>query len=187
MARGRIPTALAGGALAAIMMVFLAPSSDASHGQRVKIQDDCQPTSFNAAIGPGTCSGDGETSFNSFVAELTKTKQAEDWRFDPSMLTAKAGRPVILQNEGGETHTFTLVKVFGGGFVPFLNAVSGNPAPAAECVNPGNAQVPAPPSPTNVFVEAGSAAAFQTAGLLPGKYLFQCCIHPWMRVILTVR
>ena len=88
---------------------------------------------------------------------------------------------------GGETHTFTLVKVFGGGFVPPLNALSGNPTPAPECVNPGDPTIPAPPSPKNVFVEAGAAGAFQTAGLLPGRYMFQCCVHPWMRVILTVK
>ena len=162
-------------------------SRGSSHGQQVKIEDDCQPASFNAAVRPGTCKGDGETTFDSFITEVTKTKQAEDWHFDPSMLAAKAGRPVILENEGGETHTFTLVKVFGGGFIPILNNLSGNPIAAPECVNPGNAQVPAPPSPTNVFVDAGTNAAFRTAGLLPGKYMFQCCIHPWMRVILTVK
>ena len=191
MFRGRIRAGLLVGAVTALMVVFLAPPSSASHGQRVKIKDDCQPASFNApppaGVGPGTCQGDGDTSFNSFIAELIKTQQAKDWNFDPSMLTARAGRPVILENEGGETHTFTLVKVFGGGFVPPLNALSGNPTPAPECVNPGNPAIPAPPSPKNVFVEAGTAGAFQTAGLLPGRYMFQCCVHPWMRIILTVR
>lgn len=104
------------------------------------------------------------------------------------MLAVLGGRPVIVENEGGETHTFTLVKAFGGGFVDPLNGLSGNPVPATECAQtlPNGDLVPQPPSPVNVFVSAGKEVALQTAGLKPGKYMFQCCIHPWMRVVLTV-
>lgn len=104
------------------------------------------------------------------------------------MLTVRAGRPVIIENEGGETHSFTLVKAFGGGFVGGLNQLSGNPVPSPECATTvGGQLVPQPPSPVNVFVAADKESAFRTAGLAPGQYLFQCCIHPWMRVVLTVR
>ena len=106
------------------------------------------------------------------------------------MLTIRGGRPVILENEGGETHTFTMVKMFGGGFVDVLNKLSGNPVPAEECATTlpdGTTLVPKPPSAVNVFVAADKEVAFKTAGLKPGKYLFECCIHPWMRVVLTVR
>jgi len=49
-------------------------------------------------------------------------------------------------NRGGEEHTFTEVEEFGGGIVPVLNALSGNPEVAPEClaleaadfIQPGN-------------------------------------------------
>lgn len=158
-------------------------------GHKVKMMDDCDPESFNAAVGVEICTGDGETTFAAFIAQLVATQAAEDWEFDPSMLRVRAGRPVILENRGGELHTFTLVKKFGGGFVEELNIPSGTPEPAAECISHdvhGNV-MPAPPSDFNVYVDADSEDAYDTAKLTKGKYLFQCCLHPWMRVILTVR
>jgi plastocyanin len=170
-------------------LVLLAAPAGASGGHHVRFHDDCDPTSFNAAIRPGTCVGHGDTVFDQFIAELSATKEAEEWKFEPSMLTVKDGRPVILENKGGETHTFTLVKAFGGGFVPALNALSGNPVPAGECAAtlPDGTLVPQPPSPVNVFVAADKEDVLRTARLLPGRYYFQCCIHPWMRVVLTVK
>ena len=152
------------------------------------MQDGCQASSLKAISGRGTCIGDGETAFGAFIAEVGATGKAAAWKFDPSMLTIQAGRPVILKNEGGETHTFTMVKAFGGGFVPILNQLSGNQFPASECATgSGNKLRPVAASAVNVFVAADKEAAFKTARLSPGKYLFQCCIHPWMRVILTVK
>ena len=187
MRQRSIAVALTTVAISAISAVALAIPSDASgDGQKVEMRDDCQPASFNLAIGKGTCIGGGETSFGMFIAELQATQQAADWKFDPSMLTIRAGRPVIIENEGGETHTFTMVKAFGGGFVPILNTLSGNRAPAPECVSPTGA-APAPASAVNVFVAADKEVSFRTAGLMPGQYMFQCCIHPWMRIVLTVK
>lgn len=161
---------------------------DRHGGQTIEIQDDCNPASFNAAFGD-VCIGDGETTVEEFFAELAATQQAKEWKFDPSMLTIRKGRPVILENEGGETHTFTMVGAFGGGFVAGLNAISGNPVPAGECATtlPNGDLVPTPPSAVNVFVDADKEAAFSTARLMPGSYKFECCIHPWMRVVLTVK
>jgi hypothetical protein len=71
------------------------------------------------------------------------------------------------------------VAQFGGGFVPDLNGISGNPVPAPECLNFGSI----------VFIPAGATEPGPTAGTseLPvGTSRFQCCIHPWMRTILTV-
>ncbi len=190
MWRRSMSVGLTAGLVSAMSALALAIPSDAHRGgQKVEMEDDCEPTSFNQAIGPGTCVGDGETTVGEFFAELAATKQAKDWKFDPSMLTIRGGRPVILENEGGETHTFTMVKAFGGGFVEPLNAISGNDVPAEECATmvPNVGLVPKPASAVNVFVAADEEAAFQTAGLLPGRYLFECCIHPWMRVVLTVK
>jgi len=190
MWRRSISVALTAGAISTIGALALAAPSDASRGgQKVEIQDDCQPTSFNQAVGAGACIGDGETSFARFIAEVTATQKAKDWKFDPSMLAIRGRRPVILENEGGETHTFTMVKAFGGGFIPILNQLSGNSVPAEECATTlaDGTLAPKPPSAVNVFVAADKEGAFKTAGLKPGKYMFQCCIHPWMRIVLTVK
>jgi hypothetical protein len=76
-------------------------------------------------------------------------------------------------NRGGEVHTFTHVAAFGGGIIPPLNALSGNPVPAPECL----ALEP------DDFVAPGNTYQEQIEG--SGTQLFQCCIHPWMR--MTVR
>ena len=181
----RAVTAVGVSSLASVFLIISPTASGASSGKAVRMFDDCEVSSFNApppaGAGPGICVGDGETTFTDFIAELQRTQQAEEWRFKPDMLKVKSGRPVIVENRGGETHTFTQVAAFGGGFVPVLNKLSGNTTLAPECA--------APPSvtPINLFVTAGKKAAFQTAKLTPGTYQFQCCIHPWMRIILTVK
>ena len=184
----RAVTAIGVSSLASVFLIISPTPSGASSGKSVRMFDDCQASSFNAAVAPGTCVGDGETTFGEFIAELQRTQQAEEWQFEPEMLKVKSGRPVIVENRGGETHTFTMVDTFGGGFVPALNGLSGTPKLAPECAtgSPG-APVPTGPGRRSLFVTAGSKAAFKTAGLLPGTYQFQCCIHPWMRIILTVK
>ena len=77
---------------------------------------------------------------------------------------------------GGETHTFTEVDEFGGGFVDQLNQLSGNPVPAPECTTEFN--------PAD-FVAPGSATEAEDEE--PGVHHYQCCIHPWMRVDVIVR
>ncbi len=185
----RAVTALGVSSLASVFLIISPTASDASSGKAVRMFDDCEASSFNTFVGPGTCVGDGETTFGEFIAELQRTQQAEEWRFTPEMLQVKSGRPVIVENRGGETHTFTLVNTFGGGFVLPLNGLSGNTMLAPECAkenSPGSLS-PTGPGERSLFVSAGSKAAFQTAGLSRGTYKFQCCIHPWMRIILTVK
>src|SRR5207302_9505075 len=84
---------------------------------RVEMTDDCDPATFNAAIGPGTCRGDGDTTFAQFLKQLSPKHVPEVWAFDPSRATAKAGQTIVAKNVGGETHTFTCVTEFGGGVV----------------------------------------------------------------------
>ena len=185
----RAVTAVGVSSLASVLLIISPTASDASSGKSVRMFDDCEVSSFNAVVGPGTCVGDGETTFSEFIAEVSRTKQAEQWRFSPEMLKVKSGRPAIVDNRGGETHTFTLVKMFGGGFIAPLNGLSGNTTLAPECAKEAadGSLVSAGPGEKSLFVSAGSKAAFKTAGLLPGTYQFQCCIHPWMRIILTVK
>src|SRR5437763_12512241 len=99
----------------------------------IRMQGPCDPASFNAAVGPGTCIGNGTITFDHFIKELTNSQKAGSWHFDPSAGALEPGTVLSLENRAGEVHTFTKVKEFGGGFIPFLNPVSGAQVPAPEC------------------------------------------------------
>jgi hypothetical protein len=147
--------------------------------KKIKMYDDCEPTTFNAVLGAGACVGKGNTTFDEFIEELTETQDAHAWRNQPSAMQVNVGRSTLIENLGGEVHTFTPVATFGGGFVPDLNGISGNPVPAPECLNFGSI----------VFIPAGASEPGPTAGTaqLPiGVNRFQCCIHPWMRTVIQV-
>jgi plastocyanin len=136
--------------------------------------DRCEPGSFNAAIGPGTCVGNGKVTFDEFISELMKKQTHHQWRNQPTNVALKAGRDVSVVNVGGEVHTFTPVAEFGGGFVADLNGLTGNPVPAPECLDFGSIE----------FVPAGGTAS--VGGLSEGTHRFMCCIHPWMRTTAEV-
>ena len=166
-------------------------SALAQHGKAtqatINIRDYCDPASFNAAIGPDTCvrdTGDGLITFTGFVNELGADKSVGAWRFAPAQLRVAEGATLQLHNLGGETHTFTEVKRFGGGFVDFLNAASGNPVPAPECATlVDGSLVPQPPSDENILLPAGGDATLPLEHEVVARY--QCCIHPWMRITIT--
>jgi plastocyanin len=95
------------------------------------------------------------------------------WRNDPGYLVVEAGERLRVLNGGGRGHTFTPVVDYGGGFVPPL---SFGLTQAPEC-----AAIAA--DPTKV-VAPGSRVL--VTDLAPGDHKFQCCIHPWMRTLVTV-
>lgn len=179
-------------------------NANAQTTKTITIRDACDPTTFNAVVGPGTCipGHHGNTLFSDFVGELQTDQIAGGWRFNPMLNTTEgnfrlarldltSGDQTTIQNAGGETHTFTRVNKFEGGFVGFLNAVTGNPDPAPECaqVLPDGSLVPQPESDTNQFVEAGKTESGPMAGsptLPEGVSRWQCCIHPWMRMLVVV-
>ena len=78
--------------------------------QLVTLRDDCDPTTFNAAIGPNTCvrAGNG-MPFDRFIAELTSEQSVGAWKMDPKETDAAPGTVLVAMNRGGETHTFTRV------------------------------------------------------------------------------
>jgi hypothetical protein len=150
----------------------------------VQVRDDCDPATFNAdppaGVGPGTCVGDGDTTFPDFIAEVSARQSAEKWRFNPDRVSEP--RPLVATNRGGEVHTFTKVQKFGGGVVDILNQLSGNPVPAPECLDPS---VFDPTSNTHSVVPPGGSVNAQPDN---GKTtLYQCCIHPWMRTTVRAR
>lgn len=166
--------------VAAVAVLSLSGGVDAVQGdKKIRMYDDCEPTTFNAVLGEGTCIGNGHTTFDEFIAELEETQDVHKWRNQPSAMQLNVGRPTIIENRGGEVHTFTPVAAFGGGFIPDLNGISGNPVPAPECLNFGSI----------VFIPAGATEDGPTAGsseLPVGTHRFQCCIHPWMRTVIEV-
>jgi plastocyanin len=168
--------------------VVAAAPANAGSTREVRMRDDCEPVSFNAALGPGACIINGSTTFDEFNEELAERRSVGAWKFNPDRHDVDRGERVLVVNRGGETHTFTKVAAFGGGFVPVLNELSGNPVPAPECaaVLPDGTLVPQPAGPTNMFVPGLSSAPL-TAALGAGTNHYQCCIHPWMRSDLTRR
>lgn len=147
------------------------PGADA----RVAIQDQCDSATFNAGLGSGTCTRQGTTTLAQFNSELSATHQVAAWGFVPNAFSIRVGQSITALNDGGEKHSFTQVKAFGGGIVPALNTASGNTQEAPECAALS----------TNDLVVPG--ASFRTdAAAATGTELYQCCIHPWMRATVTV-
>ena len=138
--------------------------------------DQCEATSFNAALGAGTCTGPGTVTLAQFTAELRR--QTTVW--PPGALIRRrwnltVGGSITATNYGGEVHTFTRVAQFGGGIVPELNAASGYPTEAPECKDITDVDRIAP----GLSFRTGAAAS-------TGTQLYQCCIHPWMHQTVTV-
>jgi plastocyanin len=160
-----------------LLLVPAAGASAASPTRQVQVLDDCDPATFNAAIGPGTCVKDGGTTFSEFIAQLLAQGRAPAWRFAPVQLTLDAGGTLQAHNRGGEDHTFTEVANFGGGCIAVLNDLLGL-TPVPECAGfPGGAFAATLVSPGGTVT---------TAPLPPGVHRYECLIHPWMQTTVTV-
>ena len=145
------------------------------HGQRtIKIMDACDPESFNAAIGPGTCVRNGGVLFAKFIELLRQHHSVDAWHFTPPQAQMEVGDVLRAVNNGGETHTFTEVEDFGGGINSTLNQLSGLTTVAPECtqLQPGD------------FIPAGGSSSETEED--PGVEKYQCCIHPWMRTEVRI-
>jgi plastocyanin len=155
-------------------------SSNASVAQVVAL-DECDPTTFNAALGPDFCKNislGAFTTLSNLFAEAAAGTPDPNWDFEPDTLQIKEGTTVIVVDQGGEPHTFTEVKKFGGGFVPQLNAPGEETV--SEC-SEGFARV----AVARTRMLQGSQLTI--AGLSKGTHYFECCIHPWMHVKVEVK
>jgi plastocyanin len=153
------------------------PSSTGLPDRFVNMMDACDPTTFNAAVGEGTCVRNGGVTFADFLAQLEKHQFIGAWHFAPPNMTARVGQTLVAVNHGGEVHTFTEVEEFGGGIVPPLNALAGVPTMAPECGALG----------PNDFVAPGATFREEDPLDHAGNEKYQCCIHPWMRLELKVQ
>ena len=145
--------------------------------------DECDPTTFNAAIGPDFCKNVAlaplgyATTFQNLFAEAAAGNPDPKWDFEPDTLSVREGTTVSVVDQGGEPHTFTEVQQFGGGFIPGLNS---GEAPVLECAA-GFSDV----AVAKTRILQGSTSL--VTGLPKGTHYFQCCIHPWMRMKVEVK
>jgi plastocyanin len=143
--------------------------------------DECDPATFNAALGPDFCKNvtlGASTKLSDLLAKAAAGTPDKGWDFEPDTLSITSGTNLNVVDQGGEPHTFTEVANFGGGFIPVLNAPGENVVP--EC-DGGFANV----AVAKTRILQGSQR--QIIGLSKGKHLFQCCIHPWMRTEVDVK
>ena len=183
MKRTAILSLLAGCAMVAGATHASAQGTGNSPGiVQVVALDECDPSSFDAALGADFCKNIA-LGFSTTLANLSAGAEAgmpdPGWDFEPDQVTINKGDIVSAVNQGGEPHTFTEVKAFGNGFVPPLNPGSATSA-IPECSGGfGSIAV----AKTRIL----QGSHLDITGLSKGKHLFQCCIHPWMRMEVDVK
>lgn len=142
--------------------------------------DECDPKTFNDALGADFCKNvtiGAFTTLTDLFAKAAAGTPDPGWDFEPDALRVRQGTPILVVDQGGEPHTFTEVKQFGGGFIPGLN---NGEETVPEC-DGGFKNV----AVARTRVLQGSQ--LEVSGLTLGQHNFQCCIHPWMRVKVEVQ
>ena len=147
---------------------YVALAADVTH--TVRLMDACDPRTFT----PCARDAGGGVSSDNFFRQLEATGQVGAWHMAPALVNALVGQTLLAVNVGGRQHTFTEVEQFGGGIVPILNQLSGNTTPAAECLALAPSDLLDPGESTSEVLDE------------EGTELYQCCIHPWMRMTLQV-
>ena len=143
--------------------------------------DECDPVTFNAALGPDFCHNvtlGASTKLADLFTKAAAGTPDPGWDFEPDTVKIKKGAILTVVDQGGEPHTFTGVEKFGGGFIPGLNAPGEDTI--SECAG-GFSKV----AVAKTRILQGSHV--QITGLSKGEHLFECCIHPWMRVKVEVK
>lgn len=160
-------------------------SEDAAPGvTQIVALDECDPATFNAnpLIGADFCKNVTLLPFRTQLMDLFSKAAAgtpdPGWDFEPDAVSVKKGSTLVVVNQGGEPHTFTEVARFGGGFIDGLNAPG--EATVNECKG-GFSNV----AVAKTRILQGSQS--QITGLSKGTHLFECCIHPWMRMTVEVK
>jgi plastocyanin len=182
------------GMIAAVL--FFCPARSAAEDEsptpvQIVALDECDPTTFNAdtkpdpkknpnpGLGPDFCKNITLGAFTTLQDLFKLAKEGTPdpgWDFEPDTLKIKKGTPILVVDQGGEPHTFTEVKHFGGGFVTDLNA---GEETVSECSG-GFKNV----AVARTRILQGSQLL--VGDLSKGEHYFQCCIHPWMRVKVDV-
>jgi plastocyanin len=165
-----------------VLSMLAVPITFADGGREILVQDKCDPVTFNAELGSGACVGKGDVTFDEFLEKLNPHDGGHGaWRFSRDALTIRRGEVVRVTNTGGEGHTFTEVFMFGGGFIPPLNAALPDGTPLATPVS----GLPLEAAANETFLPSG--LSINLSNLSKGRHKFQCLIHPWMRTVIEVR
>ena len=160
------------------VLLALPAVAAARDGRKVRIQDRCDPATFNAVLGDGVCTKDGGTTFDEFLAELNPKDGGDNhWRFKPKQTHLKPGGHLDIVNEGGETHSFTEVVDFGATPIPDFALLNNALAPGTRFAVPVGADLN--------FVPSGGT--LRIGNLSVGTHKFECFIHPWMRSTVEQR
>jgi hypothetical protein len=181
-----------------LVLVGTAMADGGDSRQVIQLQDRCDPVTFNGAVPPIFCSSRsrGGVTLNQLLgfigarpADALRERNALGWRFEPDEIDVKVGTTLVATNVGGEVHTFSEVTETGfvnscaPPVVPFFDKLL--PAPtAAQCatLQPG-------PGSTLVFPAGFPGNPPTTLKVLEsdkGRELYQCLIHPWMRLTVQV-
>jgi len=83
--------------MSAIASVLLACAKDTTSpvaDAKVSVQGQCDPASFNAALGSGAFAKQGTMTFAQFNSELNATHQVAAWRFVPNAFTIRMGQSI---------------------------------------------------------------------------------------------
>ena len=142
--------------------------------------DECDPVTFNAAMGPDFCKNIAlgySTTLDVLLQEAANKTPDPNWDFEPDTIHIPEGSILSVVDQGGEPHTFTEVRRFGGGFISGLN---GGETAVPECAA-GFSSV----AVARTRILQGSH--IEVSGLSKGEHHFQCCIHPWMHVTVDVK
>jgi hypothetical protein len=170
----------AGGTHMLAQATGVAVTANQVNSAQVVALDECDPTTFNAVLGPDFCKNvslGAFTTLSDLFAQAASGHPDSKWDFEPDVVHLTQGGVLRVVDQGGEPHTFTEVAHFGGGFITDLN---GGEETVPECSGGfANLEV------ARTRILQGSES--QIAGLSKGKHLFQCCIHPWMRVEVDVK
>jgi hypothetical protein len=159
--------------------------------KQIQIRDDCDPDTFNAAGLGKICVGDGDTRFQLFARQLMTLGRAPKWRFSPDKVHIELGDSFKATNRGGELHSFTEVERFGASVIPQVNDLLGHHGaqPNQACATAFGNVPTANPGTNNpqatTFVFPGQS--FKDTPDEPATELYQCCIHPWMQAVITIR
>src|SRR2546422_9388210 len=118
--QGQMNTVAKFGLLAGCLMFVgatLAPAQENSPRlAQVVALDECDPTTFNAALGPDFCKNVALAAFTTFdnsFAEAANGTPDPNWDFEPDTVRIKHGTILSVVDQGGEPHTFTEVAQFG--------------------------------------------------------------------------
>ena len=169
--------------LLAALVVMMVTATAIAGQAKVVILDECDPNTFNPvfgnpALGNIACLNVGGAETLTMFGAFLPTGDPL-WAFFPAQININEGDTIVVSSEGGENHTFTEVAQFGNGFIPILNNPTNSTNTIAECKGGfSNNNVAA----TRIVARSSTVIT----GLKAGKHLFECCIHPWMRMEVDV-